>query len=215
MIDIDYEREERTGIPEVIYCEYKSVEQIRNAALRIMERKPSVFGTRLDPAKASTLANSLEGFEYNAVGRYFSAGFPESHLRKGRPLVLSAGTSDEPVAEECRGTLRFLGYNVDSAGDCGVAGLHRLLKHQDSIISADVIIVVAGMEGALPGVVAGLTRAPVIGVPTSVGYGAGFQGKTALYSMLTACSGGIGVMNIDNGFGAALYAAKILNLTGK
>ena len=146
------------------------------------------------------------------MGEYFIAGKHPEITKKGTVLIITAGTSDEKVGRECFGVLKFFGVNAEMFGDCGVAGVHRLLAYKEKINNADVIIAIAGMEGALPGVVAGMTGRPVIAVPTSIGYGTHLNGLTPLFTMLTSCSGGIGVVNIDNGFGAALLATKIISL---
>ena len=177
------------------------------------------MGTRLSHEKAKKIkAKKFKNLFYDEVGEYFVAGQdqkkPKSSKKskKGNVLIIAAGTSDEKVARECFGVLNFFGVEVEMFGDCGVAGIHRLLAHKEKIKEADVIIAIAGMEGALPSVVAGMTESPVIAVPTSVGYGTHLNGLTPLFTMLTSCSGGIGVVNIDNGFGAAVLATKIVSL---
>ena len=211
-VNLDFERKDRTGFPEIIYCENKSVEQIARSIRQLTGKKQSAMGTRLSREKAESLKDVFDDFIYNETSEIFVVGgFPEPD-KAGKPLIVTAGTSDEKVARECLEVLKFFGFEAELISDCGVAGVHRLLAHKQKIEDADVIIAVAGMEGALPGVVAGLTKSPVIGVPTSVGYGVSLQGLTTLFTMLTACAGGIGVVNIDNGYGAAVLAAKILSL---
>jgi len=219
MINIDFDREKRTGCPEVIYCEHKSAKQIIEIINSFIERKKAVMGTRLSPVKAKKIrAKKFENLFYDEVGEYFIAGKTPKNPKKsikGNVLIVAAGTSDEKVARECFGVLKFFGIKVEMFGDCGVAGIHRLLAHKEKIKEADVIIAIAGMEGALPSVVAGMTESPVIAVPTSVGYGTHLNGLTPLFTMLTSCSGGIGVVNIDNGFGAAVLATKIVSLVSR
>ena len=215
MINIDFDREKRTGCPEVIYCEHKSPEQIIQIITSFVEKGKSVMGTRLSPDKKEKIADKFENFFYDDVGEYFIVGDSPEISKQGNALIIAAGTSDEKVARECFGVMKFFGVEVEMFGDCGVAGIHRLLAHKEKINSADVIIAIAGMEGALPSVVAGMTESPVIAVPTSVGYGTHLNGLTPLFTMLTSCSGGIGVVNIDNGFGAAVLATKIISLMGK
>jgi len=215
MINIDFDREKRTGCPEVIYCEHKSPEQITQIITSFIEKGKSVMGTRLSNEKKEKIAGEFKKFLYDNVGEYFVVGdFPEI-TKQGKALIIAAGTSDEKVARECYGVMKFFGVNVEMFGDCGVAGIHRLLAHKEKISAADVIIAIAGMEGALPSVVAGITESPVIAVPTSVGYGTHLNGLTPLFTMLTSCAGGIGVVNIDNGFGAAVLATKIISLLGR
>ena len=214
-IDIDFDRKRRTGCPEVVYCEGKSPEQILQIIRDFHSINQPAMGTRLSPDKADILQHQVEKWEYDPAGKFFIAGDPPPLDKRGKPLIVTAGTSDEYAARECLGTLRFFGFNAEQVCDCGVAGVHRLLAHREKIEAADVVIAVAGMEGALPGVVAGLTESPVIAVPTSVGYGVNLGGLSTLFTMLTSCAGGIGVVNIDNGFGAAVLAAKILALLNR
>jgi len=173
----------------------------------------AVFVTRATPEQFEALKHDVPAAVYDERSRLIVA---KEANRNGAPLgqaaVISAGTSDRPVAEEAALTLGALGAGVDRIADVGVAGLHRLLQHRDRIEAADVVVVVAGMEGALPSVVAGLTSRPVVAVPTSVGYGASFEGLSALLTMLSSCAPGISVVNIDNGFGAGLVAHRILRV---
>ncbi|MFP6664840.1 MAG: nickel pincer cofactor biosynthesis protein LarB [Deltaproteobacteria bacterium] len=207
---IDHHRALRTGTPEVIFGEGKTPEQIVAIALRLAQTEQNVLVTRIAPDAAVALQQALPETEYDAVARLAriirKKATPQAF---GTILVVAAGTTDLPVAEEAVGTLEALGHPVERLYDVGVAGLHRLLSEKEAITQANVLIVVAGMEGALPTVVAGLVERPVIAVPTSVGYGAALAGFTALLGMLTSCAAGITVVNIDNGFGAAMAAARI------
>lgn len=208
---LDHQRQMRTGIPEVIYGAAKTAEQIIAIAEAMLKHGGPVIATRVDRDKAQDILQRLPQFHYAGEAGMLicqPAGEDPSRYR-GRTLIISAGTSDLPVAEEARLTLASLGHPVDSLYDAGVAGLHRLLSRQHLLAKAKVIIVVAGMEGALPSVVGGLVSCPVIAVPTSVGYGASFGGIAALLGMLNSCAPGIAVVNIDNGFGAACMAEAI------
>jgi hypothetical protein len=208
---LDHQRLVRTGIPEVIYGASKSAEQIAIIAEAMINQGGPVLATRVAPKKAEAFLKILPQFHYAPDARMLicnPAGENPSGYR-GRTLVVSAGTSDLPVAEEARLTLECFGHPVDKLYDAGVAGLHRLLSCQALLQRAKVIIVVAGMEGALPSVVGGLVSCPVIAVPTSVGYGASFGGIAALLGMLNSCAPGVAVVNIDNGFGAACMAEAI------
>jgi NCAIR mutase (PurE)-related protein len=206
---IDYGRQARTGFPEVIYGAGKSAEQIIAIARGLLESGQTALATRVSTEKGAEIVLGLGGV-YDATAGIWWRGDIAS--RTGRIAVVCAGTSDLPVAEEAAVSLRVFGFEVLRVVDVGIAGLHRLLNRAEELQRCDVIIVVAGMDGALPGVVAGLVRAPVIAVPTSVGYGASFGGVAALLTMLNACAPGIGVVNIDNGFGAAALAARMLPL---
>jgi NCAIR mutase (PurE)-related protein len=208
---IDHHRPLRTGMPEVIYGAGKTDAQIVEIFGRMVQGGGNVLATRVSAsAAAAVLARHPEAI-HHATARTVSLRQQEQPAFPGTIAVLCAGTSDLPVAEEATVTAELLGHKVASIHDVGVAGLHRLLAHRPVLMEARVIIVCAGMEGALPSVVAGLVSAPVIAVPTSVGYGAAFGGITALLAMLNACSPNIGVVNIDNGFGAACLANAILN----
>lgn len=207
---IDHHRALRQGFPEVIYGEGKTPEHIRDIALRIAERGDGVLVTRLAPAAAEVLRAGMPSIELNALGRTaFLPGKEPPPKGTGIVAVVTAGTSDLPVAEECAVTLAALGNTVARVTDVGVAGIHRVLAKRDELSAASVVIVIAGMDGALPSVVGGLVRAPVIAVPTSVGYGAAFGGIAPLLTMLNSCAAGITVVNIDNGFGAAVAASRI------
>ncbi|HEY4306058.1 MAG TPA: nickel pincer cofactor biosynthesis protein LarB [Gemmatimonadaceae bacterium] len=207
---IDHHRALRQGFPEVIYGAGKSPEQVLDIATRIAARGDGVLATRLSDAASTLLADRLPNVELNLTAR-------TAHLRGAEPAtpgvgtvaVVTAGTSDLPVAEECVVTLDALGNCVVRVTDVGVAGIHRVLAKRDELTQAAVVIVIAGMDGALPSVVGGLVRAPVIAVPTSVGYGAAFGGIAPLLTMLNSCAAGVTVVNIDNGFGAAVAASRI------
>lgn len=208
---VDHQRHIRTGIPEVIYGGSKTAEQIIHIATAMQETKSPILATRVSPGKADEVIAELPDLKYEQAAQLL-IGNPlktnsENYL--GTTLVVCAGTSDIPVAEEARQTLLAIGHPVEKLYDAGVAGLHRLLKKQTLLHSASTIIVVAGMEGALPSVVAGLVSCPVIATPTSVGYGASFGGIAALLGMLNSCAPGVAVVNIDNGFGAACMAETI------
>jgi pyridinium-3,5-biscarboxylic acid mononucleotide synthase len=208
----------RRGVPEVVFGEGKTVEQIVKIGRRMTGAGGNLMITRLDEAKAGDVRRKLPALDYRPEARLglivSEKPRPDGH---GAILVTSAGTSDMPVAEEAAVSAEFLGNRVERLYDVGVAGLHRLLSNIEALRAASVIIVVAGMEGALPSVVAGLVAQPVIGVPTSIGYGAAFGGVAALLGMLNSCAGGLTVVNIDNGFGAALAATLInrVGLTGR
>lgn len=208
---IDNHRKLRTGIPEVIYGASKSADQIIAIAGAMLHKGTPVLATRIDEQKAQQICNALPALQYHSRGGMLVANSsPTSPANyRGRTLVMAAGTSDIPVAEEANITLTAFGHPVDTLYDVGVAGLHRLLGNQRMLRDAKVIIVAAGMEGALPSVVGGLVSCPVIAVPTSVGYGASFGGIAALLGMLNSCAPGVAVVNIDNGFGAACMAETI------
>jgi len=208
---LDHHRCLRTGIPEVIYGASKSPEQIITIASSFLKRSALLMATRVDTGKAAVIRQALPAMHYHPQARMLTAHeIPaDPHKSRGTILIICAGTSDIPVAEEAKVTAETLGHPVQTLYDVGIAGLHRLLKQQHLLHAATVIIVVAGMEGALPSVVGGLTASPVIAVPTSVGYGTCFGGVTALLGMLNSCVPGLGVVNIDNGFGAACLAARM------
>ncbi|MBA3013671.1 MAG: nickel pincer cofactor biosynthesis protein LarB [Desulfobulbaceae bacterium] len=208
---LDHHRQLRTEIPEVIYGENKTTRQIIDIATRMLRHGYAVMATRVDAVKADEVCQELPELTYSSIARMLTARRANETEDKGRGVVavLAAGTSDLPVAEEACVTLSCLGHRVDRAFDVGVAGIHRLFAHKDLLSSAAVLVVVAGMEGALPSVVAGLVDTPVIAVPTSVGYGTGLGGVAALMGMLNGCAPGIAVVNIDNGFGAGCMAAAI------
>ncbi|KPJ74821.1 MAG: 1-(5-phosphoribosyl)-5-amino-4-imidazole-carboxylate carboxylase [Deltaproteobacteria bacterium SG8_13] len=208
---IDHHRSLRKGFPEVIYGEGKSTQQIAGIMEKIIRQENVVMVTRVDSIKAKALCEQFPEAEYHDDARMIIVQKGERPLQgKGIIAVISAGTSDIPVAREAYLTASVMGNRVESLFDVGVAGIHRLFQHQDLIQSASVLIVAAGMEGALPAVVAGVVDKPVIAVPTSVGYGVSFGGLTALFAMLNSCSSNVAVVNIDNGFGAG-YLASIIN----
>jgi len=208
---VDTHRAVRQGIPEVIYAPGKTPGQIVEIARTLQAARQTVLVTRVEPGVAAVVQAELAGVEYEPQGRLLWLGPPDVPLLgKGIIAVVSAGTSDLPVAAEAAGVARRLGNKVELVQDVGVAGLHRLLASSAVLRSARVLIVVAGMEGALPSVVGGLVDKPVIAVPTSVGYGAAFGGVAALLGMLTSCASNVSVVNIDNGFGAA-YVATLIN----
>ena len=208
---VDTHRALRAGLPEVIYAPGKTVAQIVGIVGALRAEKQSVLATRVEPDVAERVHSELAGGDYDAESRLLWYGPAEAaSLGKGTVAVVCAGTSDLPVAAEAAGAARRFGNKVEMLVDVGVAGLHRLLASSEVLRSARVLIVVAGMEGALPSVVGGLVDKPVIAVPTSVGYGAAFGGVAALLGMLTSCASNVSVVNIDNGFGAA-YVATLVN----
>ncbi len=208
---IDTHRSLRQGFPEVIFGEGKTTGQIKAIVKAMAGRGENVLVTRLDTAKARVLKKAFKGALRNDTARtLFVKSHPVKKTGRGSILVISAGTSDIPVAEEAAVTAECMGNKVGRLYDVGVAGLHRLLHKKEEILGANVLVVVAGMEGALPSVVSGLVARPVIAVPTSIGYGANLGGITTLFAMLTSCAAGISVVNIDNGFGAA-YVASLIN----
>lgn len=205
---LDTDRERRTGMAEAIFAPGKSDEHLAAIVDRCLEMHDKVLVTRLDEERAGPLLQRHTQLRYHPVGRVLEAR-PEGEPT-GEPVgVVSAGTSDLPVAEEAALVLEHLGHRVDRVNDVGVAGIHRLFSVLDRLRSARALVVAAGMEGALPSVVAGLVECPVIAVPTSVGYGASFGGVAALLGMLNSCAAGISVVNIDNGFGAATVVHRI------
>jgi NCAIR mutase (PurE)-related protein len=209
---LDMDRLKRTGIPEVIYGEGKTPEQICRIATRLYEKEADILITRIDAEAAQAVMKTVPGAEYHALARVLLRTNGREMNDKGYIAIVAAGTSDLPVAEEAALTAAFLGNKVERVYDVGVAGLHRLFSKLDIIRQARVVIVIAGMEGALASVIGGLIDKPVIGVPTSVGYGANLGGISALLSMLNSCASGVSVVNIDNGFGAACQASLINKL---
>ncbi len=209
---IDTDRQKRTGIPEIIYASGKTTEQVRLIVERMFKNGLDILATRATSEMFEAVKTVVPGAVYNSLARTICYKHKEEITGNGYIVVVSAGTSDLPVAEEAVETARFLNNEVVTVYDVGVAGIHRLFHKWDLIRNARVIIVVAGMEGALASVVGGLVDKPVIGVPTSIGYGANFQGLSALLSMLNSCSSGVSVVNIDNGFGAACQASLINKL---
>ncbi len=213
---VDQHRALRTGFPEVIYGEGKTDEQVFGISERLMAAGGPVLITRTSRTCYETLAARWPKAEFHEAARIIIIRDPKARKRAGKPgiAVLCAGTSDIPVAEEAALTAEVMGHKVERVHDVGVAGIHRLLEHVELLQQSRVIVVVAGMEGALPSVVAGLTSAPVIAVPTSIGYGAALGGLAALAGMLNSCAAGLTVVNIDNGFGAG-YAAATINAQSK
>lgn len=207
---VDTDRRRRCGFPEVIFCQGKTPVEVAAISQTILEHDPVVLGTRATPEHFAAVAEVLPGAIYHARGRCIVVEREPMPRRTGIVGVICAGTTDLPVAEEAAVTLEIFGNPVDRITDVGVAGLHRLLAVRDRLEACRVLVVVAGMEGALPSVIAGLVSCPVIAVPTSVGYGASFSGLAALLGMLNSCGSGVTVVNIDNGFGAA-YAAAMIN----
>ncbi|OGP12587.1 MAG: 1-(5-phosphoribosyl)-5-amino-4-imidazole-carboxylate carboxylase [Deltaproteobacteria bacterium GWA2_54_12] len=208
---LDTHRALRQGYPEVIFGQGKTPAQIKAIIKNMLSRGENVLATRIDPAKGKALLRAFPKGEYREVpATFFVKSHPVKKTGKGNILVISAGTSDVPVAEEAATTAEYMGNSVKRLYDVGVSGIHRLLHRKEELWDARVLIVVAGMEGALPSVVAGLVARPVIAVPTSVGYGANLGGLTTLMAMLNSCASGVTVVNIDNGFGAA-YAASLMN----
>ncbi|NOZ88108.1 MAG: nickel pincer cofactor biosynthesis protein LarB [Deltaproteobacteria bacterium] len=207
---LDTSREARTGIEEVIFAPGKTIEQIQRLVGVCMDKMGKVLVTRVQEDIALSIMRNHPVLIHNPIARTLRYA-KESKKRGAVISVVSAGTSDQSVAEEAAVTLDHLGYDTIKTADVGVAGLHRLLDVIDDLRSSDALIVVAGMEGALPSVIAGLVTGPVVAVPTSVGYGASFKGIAALLGMLNSCAGGVGVVNIDNGYGAALLVHRIVS----
>lgn len=211
---LDLHRALRQGFPEVVLCQGKSIEQVIRILERLWQHHDRVLATRAPAEMAEAVQVRLPEAQYEPVSRLLTLArtdLPALPPDSPYALVVSGGTSDLPVAEEAAQTIEFLGGRVERAYDVGVAGVHRLLDRRQQIFGAEVIVCVAGMEGALASVVGGLAACPVIGVPTSVGYGASFNGLAALLAMLNSCAPGVAVVNIDNGFGAGLYAQLILH----
>lgn len=207
---IDHHRELRKGMPEVIFGLGKSTAQIKKIAEEIKAKKTNLLITRIDHSTYDELKKEIPELKYHSLAKVAYLKVTDPVPGKGIVAVVTAGTSDIPVAEEAAITCEILGNQIIRIYDVGVAGLHRLLGEYTRLRSARVVITVAGMEGALPSVIAGLTKAPVIACPTSIGYGASFNGLAALLTMLNSCPGGVGVVNIDNGFGAG-YLASLIN----
>ncbi len=210
---LDTHRAVRNGMPEVVLCESKTVEQVVAILQRLWAHHDQVLGTRVPVDMATAILAQLPEVVYDPVSRLVTLErHPRPPFLNGAPyaMVICGGTSDLPVAEEAAQVLEFMGHRVERAYDVGVAGLHRLLGELERLMSAAVVIAVAGMEGALTSVVAGLVSAPVIGVPTSIGYGVNFAGVAPLLTMLNSCAAGVTVVNIDNGYGAAVSAHLML-----
>lgn len=208
---VDHHRALRQGYPEVVYGEGKNAQQVVAITERIMEHGRAALVTRTDPSTRQALQSRFSEAVVNEVARTVRIGEQTPTVERPTLLIVTAGTSDLPVAEEASESAIAMGNRVARLNDVGVAGLHRLLAQGDALTRAGVVIVVAGMDGALPSVVGGLVACPVIAVPTSVGYGASLGGLAALFTMLNSCAAGVTVVNIDNGFGAAVAATRILN----
>ncbi|MCL4297811.1 MAG: nickel pincer cofactor biosynthesis protein LarB [Anaerolineae bacterium] len=210
---LDLHRSLRQGLPEVVFCQNKTVEQVLAILNKLWQHHERVLATRVSAEMAAAIQSSLSEAHYQPASRLLTltrAELPSPAADAPYVMVVTGGTSDLPVAEEAAQTAEFLGSRVERAYDVGVAGVHRLLDQRERLFNAEVIISVAGMEGALTSVVGGLVSCPVIGVPTSVGYGAHFGGLAPLLAMLNSCATGVAVVNIDNGFGAGVYAHLIL-----
>jgi NCAIR mutase (PurE)-related protein len=218
---LDHGRAARTGVPEVIFCEGKTTQQVVEIVRRVVEREGRALATRVPPEMVQDVLREFPDAVLHGLARMIvldrrpapegdAVGPDETAALAPYVAVVTAGTSDLPVAEEAAVTLEFLGARVERVNDVGVAGLHRLLGRREVLRRARVVIAVAGMEGALPSVIGGLVPCPVVAVPTSVGYGASFGGLAALLAMLNSCAPGVAVVNIDNGFGAAVHAYRIL-----
>ena len=213
---VDHHRAFRQGVPEVILGEGKTPEQIVAISRELLRMGQNVLVTRIDEDKAAVLVREVAGTKHSVAARTCTIEqSPIPSLSDAKVALVSAGTSDLGVAEECAETMRMLGVSFERVFDVGVSGIHRLLHKRPLLEEAGVVIVIAGMEGALASVVGGLVDVPVIAVPTSIGYGAAFKGVAAMLGMLTSCASGITVCNIDNGFGAAFAAARILRVKGR
>ncbi|MGH9673730.1 MAG: nickel pincer cofactor biosynthesis protein LarB [Bryobacteraceae bacterium] len=207
---LDHHRALRHGMPEVIFGKGKSPEQILEIASRLLDQSPNLLATRIDPATAVLIRERVPQAEYFPLSGAVRVWRDRTVHGKGLIGVACAGTSDIPIAEEARITAEVMGNEVDVVHDIGVAGIHRLINNRERLARARVLVVCAGMEGALPSVIGGMVSCPVIAVPTSVGYGASFQGLAALLGMLNSCASNVAVVNIDNGFGAG-YVASLIN----
>ncbi|MFO0842772.1 MAG: nickel pincer cofactor biosynthesis protein LarB [Gemmataceae bacterium] len=208
--NVDLHRRQRCGFPEVIFCEGKTAAWVEGVVRQLVAAGQDCLATRVSPEQADHLAQLFPQAELDRVARTFWLPSPSREVKtRGQVLVLTAGTSDLPVAQEAAVTARAVGAQVELIADVGVAGIHRLLRHRERLAQADAIVVAAGMDGALPSVVGGLVDCPVVAVPTSVGYGAAFRGVAPLLTMLNACSANVVVVNIDSGFKAGYVAALI------
>lgn len=206
---VDIDRQARRGFAEVIYCPGKTRGQLKKISQELIANKQALLLTRLEKKDFTYLKKPFPKLKYNPLAKIGFLSQKQRALKKGLVVVISAGTSDIPVAEEAAVTLEVMGNQVKKLYDVGVAGVHRIMSNIDLIKKAQIIIVVAGMEGALASLVSGLIKSPVIAVPTSCGYGANFAGLSALLTMLNSCSPGVAVVNIDNGFGAGYFASLI------
>ncbi len=209
---IDTHREIRQNFPEAIFCTGKTPEQIIRIIDRMMFHKTNVLATRASNEIYKLVNDKFPESKYNSLGRTITIINNKPKTKKGYIAIITAGTSDIPVAEEAKETLNFVGYKTKTLYDAGVAGIHRLFDNKEVLMKAKVIITAAGMDGALPSVIAGLVSKPIIAVPTSIGYGANFNGIAPLLSMLNSCAPGLAVVNIDNGFGAARLASLIMGV---
>jgi pyridinium-3,5-biscarboxylic acid mononucleotide synthase len=209
---VDHHRNARQGFPEVVFGLGKTPDQVAAVAARLVNAGHSLLVTRTNPDAYAAVSRVVQGATYHELARCITRDAGNTPRGRGTIVIAAAGTADLPIAEEAAVTAEVMGNTVDRLYDVGVAGLHRLLSEQARLTAARVVIVVAGMEGALPSVVAGLVDVPVVAVPTSVGYGASFGGLTALLAMLNSCAIGVSVVNIDNGFGAATIASSINHL---
>lgn len=207
---IDHHRELRTGYPEIVYCEGKSVKQVRGIFEHISDHGDNIIGTRANREKFDAVKDVISSAVWYEDARIISVVNKQTKMQEKPIAIITAGTSDHPIAEEAAVTAELLGNRVNRFYDAGVAGIHRLVDKLPQIRESRVVVVIAGMEGALASVVGGLVDSPVIAVPTSVGYGANFSGVSALLAMLTSCASGVSVVNIDNGFGAG-FNASIIN----
>ena len=217
---VDNHRTLRTGYPEVVFCEGKTPEQTAEIFSALAEKNQRVMGTRASESDFAAVSEKFPGARYHKEARIIEIDRRESTDKTGTEngfdiAVVTAGTADIPVAEEAAVTAEIMGRTVDRIYDVGVSGIHRLLDNVDRIKSADVIIVAAGMEGALASVIGGLIDKPIVSVPTSVGYGSNFEGLSALLCMMNSCTSGVSVVNIDNGFGAAAFAVSVLDMADK
>jgi len=212
---LDHHRELRKGFPEVIFCEGKTTGQVVSIFQKLSEGGRTIIGTRADEEKYEAVKSKLSSAIYYPDARIIQVGDTPEPKSKATIAVVTGGTADMPVAEEAAVTAKTMGNQIDRLYDIGVAGMHRMLHNKQRLFDANVIIAVAGMEGALASVVGGMVSCPVIAVPTSVGYGASFNGLSALLSMLNSCAPGISVVNIDNGFGAGYMAAMINQMNGE
>ncbi|MBA4370378.1 MAG: 1-(5-phosphoribosyl)-5-amino-4-imidazole-carboxylate carboxylase [Coriobacteriaceae bacterium] len=208
-VKVDHHRALRCGFPEVVFCEGKTPQQVRSAAREVLEHSPVLLGTRASASHYQHVAQAVPDARYFEEARVILVDRRAEPPREGHIVVATGGTSDSRVAEEAVICAEAMGNRVTRLYDVGVAGVHRLLAHEEVLRDARVVVAIAGMEGALPSVVAGLVACPVVAVPTSVGYGAAFGGIAALLAMLNSCANGVGVVNIDNGFGAAALASRI------
>jgi NCAIR mutase (PurE)-related protein len=206
---VDHDRASRCGFPEVIFCQGKTAEQVATIASELLTRSDVVLATRASEAQVAAFREAIPDALRDSVAHLVWVDRRPTPPSEGCVVIASGGTSDIPIAEEAARTAELMGSRVERLYDVGVAGVHRVLAHTDLLRTARVVVAVAGMEGALPSLVAGLVDVPVVAVPTSVGYGANFGGVSALLTMLNSCAGGIGVVNIDNGFGAGVLAARI------